>query len=67
VAACWDSGEEISDDEDSESSDEDFELLMATNTDTDNDDITMLQAEILDEEERDDDLAYLSTIFVPIQ
>jgi hypothetical protein len=66
VAAGWDYAEEISEDEDSESFDEDFELRMATNTD--NEDITMLQAEIwYEEEEREDDRALLSTIFVPIQ
>jgi hypothetical protein len=42
-------GSDFSDDEDSESSDEDFELRMTT--DTDDEDIPMLHAEILEEEE----------------
>jgi hypothetical protein len=71
VTVCWDSGEKISDDEDSENSDENFELQMATGIDTDTDDdyITMFQAEIWDEKEeaREDGRAWLSTVFVPVQ
>jgi hypothetical protein len=49
VAAGWNFSKETRNDEDSENSDEDLELRMTT--DTDDEDITMLQAEILEGED----------------
>jgi hypothetical protein len=53
VVTGWDCDEEISESKDSESSDQDFKLCMAI--DTDDKEVTMLRAEIWNEEEMEGD------------